>query len=112
MRLAAVASLVLANAAQELPKPEKPPELSKDQKLLIRDAQLSYVQTMAEKTALESRLKDINAAVPVAQKQLEEVMKNASPPGYTAQPDLTLKKNPEPPPAPKAEAPAAPAPAK
>lgn len=70
-------------------------ELTDTQKLSIREAQLSIMTIQAEKSALESRLKDLAASLPAAQQHLSEVLKAATPEGYVIQQDLSLKEAPK-----------------
>ena len=68
------------------------PMLSSDQKLAIVQAQRDLLALQAEKSALESRLKDLNyVLIPQAQATVQERLKAASPAGWVLQPDLTLK---------------------
>lgn len=70
-------------------------DLTDTQKLSIREAQLSIMTIQAEKSALESRLKDLAASLPTAQQHLTEVLKAATPEGYVIQQDLSLKETPK-----------------
>lgn len=70
-------------------------ELTDAHKLSIREAQLSIMTIQAEKSALESRLKDLAASLPTAQQHLTEVLKAATPDGYVIQQDLSLKEAPK-----------------
>lgn len=69
----------------------KDPELSDAQKVKVLQAQVQFLSIQAEKNALESRLKDLNAALPVAQQALSAVLADVAPEGYTVQQNLTLK---------------------
>lgn len=77
-----------------LPLSASAAELTDAQKLSIREAQLSLMTIQAEKSALESRLKDLAAAMPAAQQKVADAVKAATPAGYTLQQDLTLKADP------------------
>lgn len=70
-------------------------DLTDTQKLSIREAQLSIMTIQAEKSALESRLKDLSASLPAAQQHLTEVLKAATPEGYVIQQDLSLREAPK-----------------
>ena len=80
--------------------PTKKPELTDKQKVEVREAQLNVSTIEAEKFALESRLKDLTAALPLAKQKLGEVLKSVAPSGYSVMSDLSLSKNPEPTPVP------------
>ena len=86
--------LALAFSLSLLAADAKAPELTDKQKLAVREAELTVIQQQAEKTALESRLKDLAQSLPQAQIQLSRVTKEVTPAGYVLQMDLTLRKDP------------------
>lgn len=88
-------TLLLFTIAISLFAQDKTPELTDKQKIQIREAQVNLLSVEAEKATLESRLKDLNQSLPVAQRQLQEALRAVAPKGYTVQNDLTLKKDPE-----------------
>lgn len=67
-----------------------PPVLTDTQKLQVREVQLTLVTIQAEKAMLESRLKDLDRALPVATEAVNRKLKEVAPKGYVVKPDLTV----------------------
>lgn len=72
------------------------PKLTDAQIVPILRAQRDLLGLEAEKSGLESRLKDLNySLIPQARRTVEQLIKSSAPEGYQIQPDLTLRAIPK-----------------
>ena len=82
--------------AQAKTEPAKPPVLTAEQKFEIRDAQVAFANLDAQKAKLESRYKDVQAAIEKATAVLNAAVKKNTPAGFVLQNDLSLVAKPKP----------------
>lgn len=107
MKILLLFTIALLAVAAEAPKVEQKstPRLTTEQKLAIREAQLTLTQLLAEKTTLEARYPKLQDELKKAGEALQKATADATPPGFVLQNDLALVPDPAKPERAKPQAP-------
>lgn len=78
--------------AKDKNKADPDAQVSLENKLAIREAQIKLLSIAAEKAQIELRLHILAESIPAAQQAVAQAQAAATPVGYTLEPDFSLKK--------------------